>query len=702
LVLLSSSLGSGFLHDLKLLFNRNVPKSSYKSKKKVTSTNISNERGKRKLMRQLLQEEHEALQLSQSSDLESTLSTLSSSLHNPNDPNAPLAFRFNSRARKRLREELNIDEEHIEWHEHEAPIDASCHSITALYPKNRMANGQPDEWSNVCRKSVIVSILALALNQAGSPIQIGDILRWINEGHLPFHDLEQLLPDELDPACYSETLIHLSTPNMAEMRSVASLLSRDLGIIAVEPDLRDLCRRYLDELALPQDLDPYIVKLIAIGPTIKQDGTYTHFPAYEQHAMKYILFVMKLLFGLDGVIETKMDALSEKVNNRLSETPEKYPKLFVWHEWQQYVAMRGTILEQLHYPTNQQRANYRKLGNTVDSELFLDFSASYLIPDDDNTTGYRAPLIRANHGQAEERRFKNIHSIIATTTDTQLKKSSESSMKNICFEHSLQPQRSYLAEVLNMQEFNQLGIYIPDYIRTDHSKRTTSPFVNPMPLKQHLLKHHRVRLKTKAIKPPISHIRMENVGQHMTNSAMYLDWREFTRVLLVDAATTSDSEDLFYETNILDYIDARVEAKMSSHEELLHQVTCRNILENIQSDLNASIKHAEKLIGGVDQVDNKSDPFRNNQPIHAKLPDEEFCNEILRSPLSNFHYWVRSLPHITSARKFFEFGYFQNFPNSFKFLLSEAAYVARCSPYELYCKLDALEKHFFKHYEHLI
>ncbi|XP_058169598.1 TATA box-binding protein-associated factor RNA polymerase I subunit B-like [Anopheles ziemanni] len=683
-------------NDLNLIFNKTVPRTSYKAKKHGINTTTA--RGKRKLSQKLLEEEYDTLQLSQSTDLESTLSELSSSQQSSSATNVSPPFQFSSQAKKRLKEELHIDDEHIQWHEQEAPIDASCHSITALHPSHRVSSGKSDDWSSMCRKSVIISILALALNQVCSQIQIGDVLRWIEEGHLPFNNLEQLLPDELDAACLSETLCHMSAPNNIELVRITSFLARDLGILPVQPDLTEICRRYLGELALPLDLEPYIVKLIAISPKIKQGSTVISFPAYEQHAMKYILFVMKLLFCLDNVMESKMDALSADVNRYLHDTPKTHPQLFVWHEWQRYVAMRRVILEQVHYPTFQQRANGRNVSNDVASDLLLDHSESYFIPDEDNTTGYRAPLV-GTIGSRDERGFRNVHLMITSTTD---KFSKESLKRNICFDHNLQPQRSYLAALLEMQQHSHLGVYIPDYMRTDHCKRTAVPFVSPMPLKKYLLDHQRVRLQTKAIKPSISQIHMEKFRKHIPNSMRYLEWREFTRVLEVeDGELSSNSDDLFYVSNILDYIDARDESQSSTHEELLHKVLGRNLLENIQRDLNASMNDAAELIGENEQESSTFDPFKSNPPIKEKLPGEDLCNETVKIGLSNFHYWIRSVPHNSSARKFSELGYMNAFPTSFQFLLSEAAYVTRSSPYELYGKLNELEKYLFKSYEQM-
>uniref|UniRef100_A0A182QZX1 Rrn7/TAF1B C-terminal cyclin domain-containing protein n=1 Tax=Anopheles farauti TaxID=69004 RepID=A0A182QZX1_9DIPT len=124
----------------------------------------------------------------------------------------------------------------------------------------------------------------------------------------------------LDPACLTQTTEQLSTgyQGLLYCRVITSMMGTDLGILPVEPDIVAVSERYLSELALPLDLLPFIRKLIAIAPPIRRNNLRSYFPSYELHAMKYVLFVMKLLFGLDGVIETKLDAATKKLNNRLT------------------------------------------------------------------------------------------------------------------------------------------------------------------------------------------------------------------------------------------------------------------------------------------------------------------------------------------------------------------------------------------------
>uniref|UniRef100_A0A182RE36 TATA box-binding protein-associated factor RNA polymerase I subunit B n=1 Tax=Anopheles funestus TaxID=62324 RepID=A0A182RE36_ANOFN len=675
--------------DLKLLFNRDFrkrPKSKAKEPAEMTS------RRRRKQTQDMLTAEQNAFSQSQKSDLES--------MNDPSPARIPLRFQFNSRARKRLQEELKLDEEHIEWHEQQAPPEATCHSFP-YYGKK--CNTNVDDWSYVHRKSVLFAILYLALNQVSSTIQISDLLRWWEEGHLPFQNLQQFLPEEIDPACYSDTIAHLAMgQTFYECRMLVSLMATDLGIVPIHPDLLPICCRFLSEMALPLDLAPYIAKVISISPAIKQTVGYTYFPKYELHAMKYILFIMKLLFGLDGVIETKLDCSTEKLNESILAS-SKLSKLFVWHEWQRYVTMRRIILEQLHYPTSHYRTQWI-VNRPIDSDLFLSYFQSYAISDDDNMTGYKAGLIGTGHTLAKERIFHSLHTIIASATDKHSNKYSVQSRKHIQFDHSLEPQRSYFAEILNMNDNERQHVYIPEYMLTDHSKRTVAPFVNPMPLKKHILENQKVRLVTKTVKPTVKQIQMVSHKTHFANVVRYLNANKFAHVLHMDDSESSSCEDDNAESNILDYINSKTDKNHLSHGDMLRNTICRNILDELESNLRAAdfaIVAKDTDLSWIKELKDEVYPFKNNPAVEEILPDEQRCCKTLPIALPNYYYWVNNTNTTNISHDDFEQRYFSTFPASFQFLLREAAYVTRCSTMELYLELNNLEKYVFDNYSRI-
>ncbi|XP_052903075.1 TATA box-binding protein-associated factor RNA polymerase I subunit B [Anopheles moucheti] len=686
--------------DLKVMFNRSVPKRPRRRNEK--SGEISLKR-RRKQTLDMLKAEQDAFTQSQHSDLESTLSNLSTSMRSSNSVQTPLDFQFNRRTRKRLLEELQLDEDCVQRHEQETPANVDCHTFPHLDVKGRRAK-EPDNWSFMQRKSILIAILSLGLNQVRSSIHAVDLIRWIEEGHLPFHDLRQYLPEGLDPDCYSETLSYLSSSyhGFVQYREAMSLIATDLGITPIHPDLSSICYRFLSELALPLDLVPYISKVIAIAPDIKPPAANAYFPKYELHAMKFILFIMKLLFGLDGVIETKLDLTNEKLNERIGAS-SKIPKLFVWHEWQRYVTMRRVILEQLHYPTSHSRSQ-STVNRPIDNDIFLSFFESRAVSDDDNTTGYQAGLTGPSHTPAQERLFKNLHTIISSVTQKQSSLNGGQSRKHIEFDHSLEPQRTYFAEILKMDDTERQHVYIPEYMATDHSKRMTAPFVNPMPLKRQLLTNQKIRLVTKKIKPTVKHIQMVAYNTHIPYQEMYLRVNKFAHVLQMDNNESSSSEDGNAENNLLDYINSKTSEHHLSHEEILRNTLCHNTIAEMESNLRTAdfkMRSKDEELAWLKELKGEVNPFKDNPTVKELLPDEQLCSETVKIALPNYYYWVKNGKLTYISLSVFEQDYFSTFPASFQFLLREAAYVTRCSMMDLYAELNELEKHIFKIYDRI-
>lgn len=63
----------------------------------------------------------------------------------------------------------------------------------------------------------------------------------------------------------------------------------------------------------------YTQRLLALSqPKMNFNLNHTFFPNYEGRAMAFVVFVLKLLFGLDGVTEYAMSGITERIN-RLEE-----------------------------------------------------------------------------------------------------------------------------------------------------------------------------------------------------------------------------------------------------------------------------------------------------------------------------------------------------------------------------------------------
>lgn len=83
-------------------------------------------------------------------------------------------------------------------------------------------------------------------------------------------------------------------------------------------------------------------------------------PNYEARAISYILFAMKVLFGMDDDRETKISNSAREINKRLPESPEL--NLFVVEDWLKMLKVRQLAVERLHMPSAM-RQPWRDVGS---------------------------------------------------------------------------------------------------------------------------------------------------------------------------------------------------------------------------------------------------------------------------------------------------------------------------------------------------
>lgn len=71
-------------------------------------------------------------------------------------------------------------------------------------------------------------------------------------------------------------------------------------------------------------------------------------PNYEGRIICIIIFIIKLLYGLDGKTEVHLSNFAKLINDRKH---KKYNNMFVWDDWYSYIERRKSILNLTHFPT---------------------------------------------------------------------------------------------------------------------------------------------------------------------------------------------------------------------------------------------------------------------------------------------------------------------------------------------------------------
>lgn len=202
----------------------------------------------------------------------------------------------------------------------------------------------------------LLGIIYSALNICGSNIQLTDLIRFVREGFVSFHNLNQFLPEDIleqdVQLSFQEHHIYhiIDYEQIRERFSYFTRLIPDLRTSFKTPNLVQLVHRYLGEMNLPSDLSDCIERLMIFLPPEMPFLPHSFIPNYEGRAMAYIVFVLKLLFGVDGYREHEMSDAARKVNQAAMKI-EQRKLIFVYEDWREHIEYRRVVLEKFYYPT---------------------------------------------------------------------------------------------------------------------------------------------------------------------------------------------------------------------------------------------------------------------------------------------------------------------------------------------------------------
>lgn len=362
--------------------------------------------------------------------------------------------------------------EHLMEHQLDVTGQLKCHKRL----KEADAIGRP----------FVFALLWLALNQEGDDVQLSDLLRYAKESHIKYNDISSFIPANVKSA----HAVNSFRKSADEFQSHLALRTRALAIAHTinlrelrMPDLAKLCRRYVDELCLPPMVAEFADKLIAFSPPKMK----VHFhnnasmavPNYEGRAMAYILFIMKLFFGLDNEREQRISVAAQQINVKLKELDEKQTPLFVWSEWKQFVEMRNIIVAQCHYPT----AMHLDPNSGKRPDLFTD----YLQKAAENSTS------EDNYRKLQIDNIKVIFDQVLRLHENDIVP-----MPSITFPPTLTPMATYMSYIEANQSLQSI-IRIPAYMHTRHDQKDFISYLKPKSLHAYF-RHNNINLKLNRLK----------------------------------------------------------------------------------------------------------------------------------------------------------------------------------------------------------
>lgn len=158
------------------------------------------------------------------------------------------SIKYNRKARKLLRKRMSL----VHFKKHCCDIENAlrCHRMTYRSLPPKYAHGP-----EVLSRCKLYALIYLGLLIVKDKVQLGDMLRFIREGHLSYHIVNHFFPED-----HVDNQLNIKTWNKGHtllchyaVRSTAADIAKLIEVTTYIPvqDLVQLCHRYCEELNLP-------------------------------------------------------------------------------------------------------------------------------------------------------------------------------------------------------------------------------------------------------------------------------------------------------------------------------------------------------------------------------------------------------------------------------------------------------------------
>ncbi|XP_063702649.1 TATA box-binding protein-associated factor RNA polymerase I subunit B-like [Culicoides brevitarsis] len=570
-----------------------------------------------------------------------------------------LAIEFSTYARSIFK--TKVPKSHISKHSEDFEGDLKCHVIKT----NDLGR---DRFKLLSRKTLF-SILYCALNYHKEPLEIGDLIRFCREGHLSYNCARKFIPrnlsdEEIDKLNTKYTLSRVNEVAVhSGWREFICEMANFMKIELEQPDLFALSHRYVEDLCLPDIISTYTERILAFCPSYESEAKVNGIPVFEGRAMACILFVLKLLFGLDDATEYEISESSKKINKKL-EMHEKKFKLFVFSEWMEYIVARQMLIEQLHPP------NFTRTSRT-NTERYLQhiFVKSQQLCVDDQSISDEIAVKNAKNSNSKVNQRKNTLLHFAKYIN-EVEKSRDPQLIEanlVKFPPSLIPNLTYLEMI---REKHAEKVQIPPCLLIDHSKRDLKSLLDPLELHKELLQTRtKLEIEESCINNQIKFKRW-TIQTHEKESFLHYNAVDFR---------ISDSEWI----EKLKKREERYDRRLKKDENRTHKRRFAKFQQ--KKDLRRQKPFTESTIFGPEEPcelpEINSADF--DETITLKVPHFYYWNNFYHSEKSEF----------TVDTKIFKETE-RDLPKTFLWLLEYCAQMIEISPMELYSQLLIVENQF--------
>ena len=422
-----------------------------------------------------------------------------------------------------------------------------------------------------------------------------------------------------------------------------------------------------------------IFRLLALCPPKMEAINGYRFRHYESRAMGYIIFILKLIFGLNDHTETLMSESAKVVNDLIHQKQLESKKLFVWDEWTQYIEMRRTIIAEC----------YNKSNSSITSSAY-------------NSTKKYTEYLAKKYEDCETTtlpdRLQNLKAIF-----DKMNLNEEADFFNLPpFEPTLTPNKSYIKAIIEHKRQNEkFSIVIPEEMYENHQMRHLSPFLRPKILANTFAAEN-ISLNVKLVDNV-----MDNINFVLQKRGSRDKYFKNVVTLIEDCKEEEWIEEMAEKNRKAKQKNIAKEFKL--RQEIHEAVLTRDEEVKAAKELEKKLKQTEEPDEKLTMFTMTPEKLKPRKIIERNILDD-ICEAAPRQLLNsvklgddapqidffihNFDYWVYKMAFDDNHNFKDRFEAFIKLPKNFQFLLDECARILEAEPYQIYTELNIIENYF--------
>ncbi|XP_071523592.1 uncharacterized protein [Panulirus ornatus] len=197
---------------------------------------------------------------------------------------------------------------------------------------------------------ILLGLLYLAVLLAKEHILLMDMLRWCQEGLIPYLSSAFIMKSALKSSTINvemtRGLPHI--PDSACVRKIAGELSIFLSLQSVpHPPIENVVAHLANLLRLPEQTTAMAQEMVSVyEKERKKDVLTVELPCVESQAMAALVLTLKMWCGIDDLREHQLSTVATRINAELGSSHSVAP-LFSWDDWKRYITRLLWFCEQV-------------------------------------------------------------------------------------------------------------------------------------------------------------------------------------------------------------------------------------------------------------------------------------------------------------------------------------------------------------------